>query len=106
MANILLQNVIHSTEVRILSRKSDLRASGFFLRKLPQNSRLPEIISKRTKSIKLIGVQSNHDVEYFGGPASLSNSNFELGTFLARMGTKSGTPNILQLCSPYMTMPK
>ena len=36
----------------------------------------------------------------------LSNSNFELGTFLARMGTKSGTPNILQLCSLYMTMQK
>ena len=59
-----------------------------------------------TSISKLIGVQSNHDVEYFGGPASLSNSNFELGTFLAPLGTKSGTPNILQLCSPYMTMQK
>ena len=135
-------------------------------------------ISETIRYIKLIGVQSNHGVEYFGGPASphsfdptyslfikgvctaklqffhnfspleqcalqncnlfvilthessvyykieffslhfspweqcalqnwkLSNSNLELGTFLAPLGTKSGTPNILQLCSLYMTMPK
>ena len=68
-----------------------------------QKLKILVVILTHKSSVHIEIETSSH---HFSHKEQHSNSNFELKTFLARLGTKSGASNILQLCSLYMTMPK